>query len=442
MPDTMRQYESWGRYPPANHTNVVTIKGRRDVLSFADYQEPVLAYGQGRSYGDTCLNNGGILLDTSLLSGIMSFDRDRGILRCEAGATLAEILKLIVPHGWFLPVTPGTKYVSVGGAIANDIHGKNHHRAGSFGCYVTRFELLRSSGERLLCSPSENAELFRATIAGMGLTGLIVWAEFRLKAIAGPLIASERISFASLDEFYSLAADSDRDYEYTVAWLDSGSWGRSLKRGIFLRGNSAETNVAPGQTGRRAAFVKIPFDAPNWLLNRFTVRALNAIYYRLQSRKSAPGLVHYEPFFYPLDAVLDWNRVYGKRGFLQYQCVVPYGERQSIEDILNRIARSGVPAVLAVLKTFGEVVSPGMLSFPRPGVTLAVDFPNQGTSTLQLLDELDEVTRDAHGAVYPAKDARMSARSFQTYFPEWKTFAGFIDPKFSSSFWRRVGTER
>lgn len=434
----MRRYESWGRWPRAKHTKIVAIKGREHFVRFDEDRSPVLAFAQGRSYGDSCLNDGGILLDTSSLSDQMAFDKERGLLQCEAGTTLAEILKLIVPQGWFLPVTPGTKYVSVGGAIANDIHGKNHHQAGSFGCFVTQFELLRSSGERFLCSPTANAELYRATIAGLGLTGLITWAEFQLKRIEGPIIAFERILFASLEEFFSIAADSDRDYEYTVAWLDSGSWSRRVERGIFLRGNFADAEATPSITSRRETLVKVPFDAPNWLLSRFTVKMLNAVYYHLQARGQKRGLVHYEPFFFPLDALLDWNRIYGRRGFFQYQCVVPHDEREAIKELLARIGCSGEPAVLAVLKTFGEVVSPGMLSFPRPGITLAVDFPNQGATTLRLLEELDEVTRSARGAVYPAKDARMSAQSFQTYFPEWQLFARFIDPKFSSSFWRRV----
>ena len=398
----------------------------------------MLAFGQGRSYGDTCLNDGGILLDTSSLSSIISFDRQHGVIRCEAGTTLAEILELIVPHRWFVPVIPGTRHVSVGGAIAHDVHGKNHHRAGTFGCYVRQFELLRSSGERFVCSPTQHTELFRATIAGMGLTGLITWAEFQLKPIDSPNIAIERVPFASLDQFYSLAAASDQDYEYTVAWLDCGSGGSRVGRGILTRGNPAKTDQPVTRKVEGARLARVPFDAPGFILNRLTVRLLHAFYYRLQSRQAAKEIVPYEPFFFPLDAVANWNRIYGRRGFFQYQCVVPHDEREAIEEILARITRSGLTAVLAVLKTFGEVASPGMLSFPRPGITLAVDFPNQGTRILRLLDELDEVTRAARGAVYPAKDARMSAQSFQSYFPSWKTFARYIDPKFSSSFWRRV----
>ncbi|HET6891447.1 MAG TPA: FAD-binding oxidoreductase [Pyrinomonadaceae bacterium] len=433
----MKRYESWGRYPHANHTRVITVR-TADILPAVHQGESMLAFAQGRSYGDTCLNDGGILLDTSLLSGILSFDKERGVLRCEAGTTLAKILELIIQYGWFLPVAPGTKYVSVGGAIAHDVHGKNHHRAGTFGRYVKQFELLRSSGERLVCSSAQNPELFRATIAGMGLTGLITWAEFQLHPIEGPNIAVERLRFANLDEFYSLAASSDQDYEYTVAWLDAGSGGSNTGRGIFTRGNTTKTGTSQTRRTEILRLWRMPVDAPSFIFNRFTVKAMQALYYRTQSQLAAKEIVHYEPFLFPLDAIGNWNRIYGRRGFLQYQCVVPFDERQAIEEILSRINRSGLTAVLAVLKTFGNVKSPGMLSFPRPGVTLAVDFPNQGAGTLRLLDQLDEITRAARGAVYPAKDARMSAESFQTYFPEWKTFARYIDPKFSSSFWRRV----
>jgi len=434
----MKRYESWGRYPQAKPTRVVTIKGRSDQLPQSEHGESMLAFAQGRSYGDTCLNDGGILLDTALLSGIISFDKERGVLRCEAGTTLAKILDLIVPHGWFLPVAPGTKHVSVGGAIAHDVHGKNHHRVGTFGRYVKQLEVLRSSGERLVCSSSQNAELFRATIAGMGLTGLITWAEFQLQPIDGPNIAVERLPFSSFDEFYSLAASSDQHYEYTVAWLDAVSGGRNTGRGIFTRGNTTKDDASPTKRTEGLRLRRMPVDAPSFILNRLTVKAMQALYYRAQSQQAAREVLHYEPFLFPLDAIENWNRIYGRRGFLQYQCVVPFDERQAIEEILSRINRSGLTAVLAVLKTFGDMKSPGMLSFPQPGITLAVDFPNQGERTLRLLDQLDEVTVAARGAVYPAKDARMSAKSFQKYFPDWKSFAGYVDPKFSSSFWRRV----
>lgn len=437
MTDSLKRYESWGRYPPAKHARVVVLESHGDTPPLREYAPSVLPFAQGRSYGDTCLNNGGVLLDTAALSSVIEFDRERGMLRCEAGTTIADILALIVPHNWFLPVTPGTKQVSIGGAIAHDIHGKNHHRAGTFGRYVKRFELLRSSGERLICSSEENADLFAATIGGMGLTGLITWAEFQLKRIPGPAIAVERMPFRNLDEFLALAITADREYEYTVAWLDSGFRPGHFGRGILLCGNSAESGVTqPDLTPPRTR--SLPLTVPNLFLNRPTIRAMNGIYYRLQIRHPEKELIDFEPFFYPLDAISNWNRVYGSSGFLQYQCVVPYAEHEAVQEIFGRIARSGLAAVLTVLKVFGDLTSPGMLSFPRAGITVAIDFPFRGSDTLRLLDELDEVTRAARGAVYPAKDARMSSAAFQDYFPQWEAFARFVDPKFSSSFWRRV----
>jgi FAD/FMN-containing dehydrogenase len=395
----------------------------------------VLPYACGRSYGDSCLNDGGFLLDVSRLDRLMEFDEERGVLQCEAGVTLAEILALTVPRGWFLPVVPGTRWVSVGGAIANDIHGKNHHRAGTFGGHVTRLELLRSSGERIACSPDD--ELFRATVGGLGLTGLILWAEIRLKRVPGSGIAMERIRFADLEAFFDLATE-DHAFEYTVAWVDCLARGRRLGRGIYLRGDHAALEgQAPSPL--RPARLRVPADAPAGLLNRLTLGLLNEAYYRARLGSRRRVTVPYAPFFFPLDGVEDWTRLYGRRGFLQYQCVVPDAPGGGpIRTIFERISRSGEPASLAVLKRFGDAPSPGLLSFPREGMTLAVDFAFRGSRTLGLLDDLDAVVRESGGAVYPAKDARMRPESFRAFFPGLDRFTVQRDPKFSSSFWRRV----
>jgi FAD/FMN-containing dehydrogenase len=399
----------------------------------------VLAYGCGRSYGDSCLNNGGSLLDTTPLNRFITFDETNGLLRCEAGVTLAEILNVIVPRGWFLPTTPGTKFITVGGAIANDVHGKNHHKAGTFGCHITRFELLRSDGERLICSPEENADLFRATIGGLGLTGLILWAEFHVRRVAGPFIAKEQIRFSCVDEFFEIAAESDKDFEHTMAWVDCLATGKHLGRGLFMRGNHTWPRRIPRQPAEPRSLFTMPVQLPAFALNLATVRAFNGLYYRSQLPKRAFQTVPYDPFFYPLDAIHEWHRLYGPPGFLQYQFVVPYDQnRTAIKDILTRISQSGVVSFLAVLKVFGDVPSPGMLSFPRPGVTLALDFPFRGRRTLDLLSHLDRVVQAHGGVLYPAKDARMSAQSFQAFYPQWREFTQYIDPKFSSSFWRRV----
>lgn len=429
----MRAYQSWGRYPRARHTRVLPVSWRSEPPLLANLTESVLPFACGRSYGDSCLNDGGALLDVAGLGRFIAFDESQALLRCEAGVTLAEILALAVPRGWFVPVLPGTRWVSVGGAIANDIHGKNHHRAGTFGSHVTCLELLRSSGDRVLCSPETNTELFRATIGGLGLTGLILWAEIRLKRVPGAAIAMERIRFSGLDEFFQLST-RDQDYEYTVAWIDCLARGRRMGRGLFMRGDHA-----PGAPEKTPGFrMRIPLDLPSGLINRATLTAFNTLYYRSQLRSTRRVTVPYAPFFFPLDGIADWNRLFGPRGLLQYQCVVPEPAEQSIAALLDQVARSAETPSLAVLKRFGARKSPGMLSFPRPGITLAIDFANRGPSTLDLLERLDDVVREAGGAVYPAKDARMSATSFRRFFPDWQSFASYVDPKFSSSFWRRV----
>jgi FAD/FMN-containing dehydrogenase len=401
----------------------------------------VLPFGQGRSYGDTCLNDGGTLIDTASLSRFIAFDEAAGILRCEAGTTLADVLELIVPRGWFLPVTPGTKHVTVAGAIANDVHGKNHHRAGTFGRHVRRFELLASSGERCLCSPADNPNLFRATIGGLGLTGLILWAEFGLQPVHGPLIDMEHVRFSALREFFEISEESDRDYAYTVAWIDCLAGGRHLGRGIFFRGNHAVSQAGDRASSRNVKPPRVPFDAPSFLLSPLIMKAFNSAYYHTRGPTRARRTIHYDSFFYPLDAIRDWNRIYGRRGFLQYQCVVPHDHDTVVADLLSRVQRSAQGSFLGVLKRFGFDPPVGMLSFPRPGVTLALDFAYRGARTITLLGQLDEIVQACGGAVYPAKDARMSAASFQAYFPRWKEFSTFVDPKFSSNFWRRVSVE-
>jgi FAD/FMN-containing dehydrogenase len=414
---------------------VVPVVWRNDPPALDRLSGPILPYACGRSYGDSCLNDGGTLLDVRRLDRLIAFDDSAGLLRCEAGVTLADILDVIVPRGWFLPVVPGTRWVSVGGAIANDIHGKNHHRAGTFGRHVTRLELARSSGERVVCSPGDS--LFQATVGGLGLTGLILWAELRLKRVPGAGIAQERVRFPSLDGFFDLAAEDDA-WEYTVAWVDCLAGGPRLGRGVYLRGDHTAMEGPPASPldGTR---LDIPFEVPAGVVNRLTMRLFNEAYYRRQLRRHRRLTVPYAPFFFPLDAVGNWTRLYGPGGFLQYQCVVPNGPGgEPIRTLFQRISRSAEPACLGVLKRFGAARSPGWLSFPRPGLTLAVDFPFRGPRTLALLDELDAVVRDAGGAVYPAKDARMSPASFQTFFPAASRLDAHRDPKFSSSFWRRV----
>jgi FAD/FMN-containing dehydrogenase len=437
----MKGFPSWGRYPTAEPATVLPLSWRHEPIDFAGDRQ-FLPYGLGRSYGDSCLNSNGVLLTTRGIRRIVSFDANTGLLRCEAGMSLAEISEFALPRGWFLPVSPGTKFVTVGGAIANDVHGKNHHGSGTWGCHVRGFELLRSNSERLWCSEQTERDLFRATIGGLGLTGIILVAEIQLKAVANALIDMESVKFRNLDEFFQISAESDGTFEYTVAWLDCVANGTEFGRGIFMRGNhaTAEKARSSGVSERhRSLPLMVPIDAPNFALNNYTVRAFNWAYFNKQRERLLRTVVHYHPFFYPLDAVSGWNKIYGRRGFLQFQCVVPSeNDNRAIRQILKRVVDSGRASFLAVLKEFGEKESPGLLSFPRKGVTLCLDFANEGPSTIALFRELDTMVRERGGAIYPAKDACMAPESFRQYYPQLAEYRRFIDPKFSSSFWRRV----
>jgi FAD/FMN-containing dehydrogenase len=437
----METKDSWGMYPKTKAL-VRELDSRKEDFSEAtqgiDSAASYLPYGQGRSYGDSCLNDGNVLIVTEKLNHFIELNQETGLLRVEAGLTLKEILDHIVPQGWFLPVVPGTQYVTIGGAIANDIHGKNHHVAGTFGCHVTSFELLRSDGSRHFCSANENSSLYRATIGGLGLTGLIVWAEIQLKKISSPWIARETLRFSHLAKFFEYTLESDNKYEYTVGWMDCLSQGADLGRGVFFRGNHLLLKDVSELKVKKERIKTFPMYAPEFVLNRFSMKIFNSLYYHTHPSKKSE-LVHYRPFFFPLDSINRWNRLYGKRGFFQYQCLVPFqGSESPIYDIIETFAKSGLGSFLTVIKTFGQISSPGLLSFPRPGVTLTLDIPNEGRKTLRVLESLDEKVMDAGGRVYPAKDARMSKESFQQYFTERSEFEKFKDPKFSSSFWRRV----
>jgi FAD/FMN-containing dehydrogenase len=430
------KFESWGRYPKLN-ANLVSLSWTSDFPLGQPPATKMLPVGAGRSYGDVCLLENGTLLKTRGMDRLLHFDSQTGVLRCEAGVTLSEILDFAVPRGFFLPVTPGTKYVTVGGAIANDIHGKNHHVAGTFGCHVLRFELVRSDGARFICSPTENFDWFAATVGGMGLTGLISWAEIRLRPIVSRKIQYKGTKFIGIDEFVALSKASTHS-EYTVSWIDCVATGKNFARGIFMQGDHAETPDA--LTPSKEPWLILPVDVPEFALNRFSIGLFNTLYYNKQFGKEKTGFVDYEPFFYPLDSLLQWNRMYGKSGLLQFQCVLPWeaDQQMGIVKILKAITASGLASFLAVIKVFGDVSSPGMLSFPAPGITLALDFPIRAEVSFDLLDRLARITQEHGGRMYPAKDARMTAEQFQAFYPQWQAFARYIDPAFDSAFWQRV----
>jgi FAD/FMN-containing dehydrogenase len=429
---------SWGNIIQAEH-RVLRPTSRGEGFPRLAFEGSVLPYGNGRSYGDSCLNVGGVLVQTRSLDRFIRFDPETGVLACEAGTLLSDILELAVPWGWFVPVSPGTRFVTVGGAIANDVHGKNHHGSGTFARHVRRLELARSDGERIVCSPEQNADWFAATAAGLGLTGLILSAEIQLRRIPGPCMNVETIRFQNLDEFLALCAESDRDYEYTVAWVDCVAAGKQLGRGLFQRANHSPAPLASARRRGRGRGRSVPFAPPFSLVNRASLRLFNTLVYHSQRTRRAFSCEHYESIFYPLDGILHWNRLYGPRGFYQYQCVIPGEEgRDATAEMLTAIARSGQGSPLAVLKRFGAVPSPGMLSFPREGITLALDFPNRGQALQQLFAKLDAIVHSAGGRLYPAKDGRMPGKLFRDGYPRWREFAGYIDPRGSSSFWRRV----
>ena len=438
-------FESWGRYPKYR-ARVIRLNWRSDfpaALSSsaqAGITGAALPVGLGRSYGDVGLLNGGTLLQTTGMDRLLAFDPQTGILTAESGISLAQILDFAVPRGFFLPVTPGTKYVTLGGAIANDIHGKNHEYAGSFGCHVPCFELVRSDGRRLLCSRTENPDWYAATIGGMGLTGLIAWAQLRLRPIVSRTMDVNHIQFHGIDEWLTLKQQYAAA-EYNVSWMDCTSTGRNFARGIFMAGDHAKI---PGEL-KPSPEPKLvfPFDAPGFALNRFSVAAFNALYFHKQFKPHVQAAQDYEPYFYPLDKILHWNRLYGANGLVQFQYAIPWAHaKEGTIAILREIAKSGIASVLAVLKAFGDIPSLGMMSFPYPGIMFALDFPIKD-ATFPLLERLGDMTLEFGGRLYPAKDAAMTPRQFQIFYPEWQRFARFKDPMITSSFWERVtGAEK
>jgi FAD/FMN-containing dehydrogenase len=425
---------SWGRLRQAPHA-VVRPSFLDEALPALDGKPAsALCYGLGRSYGDVCLNENGRLIVTDMLDRFIAFDRETGIVRAEAGTSLDDLLRVAVPRGWFPPVVPGTKFVTLGGAVANDIHGKNHELAGTFGRHVRSLGLARSSGEVLTLSREENADLFTATLGGLGLTGMILWVELQLTRIGSSFVDAETLPIADLDAFFRLAADS-RDWTHTVAWVDCLAKGGQTGRGLFIRGRHAESGGFPLHPEGGAA---VPVDAPGALLNSHTIGLFNEIYRR---RFWARGLkrVHYDPFFFPLDRIGQWNRLYGRRGFFQHQSAVPLAAApRAMRRLLELTSQHGQGSFLVVLKLFGDQPSPGVLSFPLPGATLALDFPNKGESTRNLLRQMAEVVLAAGGRLYPAKDATMSGAAFRAGYPDWRKVEERRDPAMMSDFWRRV----
>lgn len=425
-----KRYSSWGNvhrsYPFTSEpqsANTTTIPART-----------YLAYGNGRSYGDTCLAADDTIIDTRRMNAILEFDPSAGILRAEAGITLSEIIDALSESGWFLPVTPGTSAVTLAGAVANDVHGKNHHNAGSFGRHVRRFELLRSAGTRQICSPNENSQLFSATIGGMGLTGLITWIEISLMSVPSRDVDLTVTRFSSLNAYFDREENAQNTFTYSVAWLDGLADGANFGRGLLLQGNHSIKSPA---MKRKKTRLTVPAALPFNFVRNPALRLMNNLYYH---QKQETRLVSCDKFFYPLDSINGWNRLYGRDGFRQFQCVVPEAmARDAIPALLKIALKQTGGSGLAVLKKFGRLPSPGILSFPMPGYTLTLDFPNRQHITASMLADLHAMTIDAGGRVNPYKDSTITHEVFTSSYPHWRKIIPYLDPLAESRFSRRIG---
>jgi decaprenylphospho-beta-D-ribofuranose 2-oxidase len=406
----------WGRFPviESEVKTPITSTALRNLFAGAS-SVPRIPRGAGRSYGDSALAPNTI--SSRILNHITHFDEHTGTIRCGAGVTLTELLDLFVPRGWFLHSTPGTKLISVGGAIASDVHGKSHHREGCFSNHVSELTLMLGDGETVTCSRDTHSELFHATCGGMGLTGVILDATFRLRPIESAHILETTYKAANLDEALTLI-EANEGTTYSVAWIDCLSTGDRLGRSLLMIGDFVDDGRLDLKRGKP---LSVPFDMPGFLLNRYSVTAFNALYYHRVRKRQSERIVHFESFFYPLDSIRDWNRIYGKGGFTQYQFVVPKeAGKAGMASVLNRIAESKRGSFLAVLKAFGKG-NDNYLSFPMEGYTLALDFKiDQGL--FPFLEELDRIVLDHGGRIYLSKDVRMSESTFKRGYPRWETF--------------------
>ena len=398
---------NWGNFPVVEK-EMKSEDSLQKIKDFVLSHKEVIARGNGRCYGDASLGEN--IFSTKRLNKFIGFDKIEGVLECEAGVLLSDILEISVPQGYFLNVTPGTKFVSVGGAIASDVHGKNHHSEGCFSEYVLEFKLMKENAEVITCSREENTEDFWATVGGMGLTGIILSAKIKLKNIETAYIRQESIKADNLDEIFQLFEESE-GWLYNVAWIDCLQKGENIGRSILMRGYHALREELPPKLHKnplknpRKIMPTIPFYFPSWVLNSFTIKIFNWLYYNKQTKKSVEGFVHYEPFFYPLDVINEWNKIYGKKGFIQNQMVIPKEKgKEGMRKILETIADSGNGSFLAVLKLFGKNNPKAYNSFPMEGYTLALDF-KVNDKLKYLVEELDKIVEEFGGRIYLTKDS-------------------------------------
>ncbi|WP_373707634.1 FAD-binding protein [Kaistella sp.] len=432
-PDYKQTVTNWGNFPVVEK-EMKSEDSSAKIQKYIRDNHDIIARGNGRCYGDAALSEN--IFSTKRLNKFISFDRLNGIIECESGVLLSDVLEVIVPQGYFLFVTPGTKFITVGGAIASDVHGKNHHAEGCFSEYVIEFSLMNEKGEILACSKTENADKFWSTIGGMGLTGIILSAKFKLKNIESSYIRQESIKAENLDEIFKLFAESE-SWTYNVAWIDCLQKDKNLGRSIMMRGEHAFKHELPKKLQDNPLLVKkntspsIPFYFPNFVLNNLTVKLFNFLYYSKQTKKEVKNFVHYESFFYPLDIVNDWNRIYGKSGFIQYQMVIPKEKgKEGMKRILETIAKSGNGSFLAVLKLFGKDNPEAYNSFPMEGYTLALDF-KVNKKLKKLVAQLDDIVEEFGGRIYLTKDS-MSKSSLTNYLQNVQ------NPKFISMQQKRI----
>ncbi|HTD93175.1 MAG TPA: FAD-binding oxidoreductase [Chitinophagaceae bacterium] len=416
---------NWGNFPvmQSEERSFSTTGELRQLLKD---NGPFIPRGNGRCYGDASL--GETTISALKFDKILSFDTANGLFECQSGITLDQVLEVVVPKGWFLPVTPGTKLITVGGAVASDVHGKNHHVDGSFSNHIAEMDIVLGTGETLTCSPTMNADLFVATCGGMGLTGMSTRVKFGLKKIATSYIKQKQLKAENLQEVIRLFEEY-KDYTYSVAWIDCLKKGKHFGRSILILGEHATEEELPakyrGEPLRlpKKKSINFPFNLPSWVLNTFTVKMFNFLYYGKNFKKEINNVVSYEPFFYPLDAIQHWNRGYGKKGFVQYQFVVPLEGKQGLVEILERISSRGMGSFLAVLKVFGKQES--IISFPEEGYTLALDFPVR-KGLFEFLDELDKIVLQYGGRLYMSKDARMHPDVLRAGYPGLDKFKEIV----------------
>lgn len=429
---------NWNNYPVVEAKEVSFDFQKDLVVNLAHSSIP---HGNGRCYGDASLYSD--VVNTLRFDKVLAFNEQQGIITCQSGVLLSDLLQIIVPRGWFLPVTPGTKFITVGGAVASDVHGKNHHVDGSFSRHIISMNVLTGTGETFTCSKNINSDLFWATCGGMGLTGVILEVQFRLKRIQSSYIRQKQIKASNLTEAMDLF-EANIESTYSVAWIDCLKSGKNFGRSILMLGEHATTDETRAEnklTAKEKPLITIPFHFPSFVLNGYSVRLFNALYYAKNYKKEMDSVVHYDGFFYPLDSILEWNKIYGKKGFVQYQFVLPFAvSKEGLKNILARIAKVGLGSFLAVLKLFGE--QDDLISFPMNGYTLALDFPIR-PGLFQFLDELDAVVADNGGRIYLSKDARMKKEIFWRTYPHAREFQEILkkydpDNRFNSHLAQRL----